>query len=1035
MARLPDEVIQKIKAEVSLLRLVESQGYQLTKQGKDYALCCPFHDDKEPSCIITPKSNLFNCFGCGAGGSVIDWVMKTQGVSFRFACEMLQKDIAVITEGGTKTLKANTKTKLDCPLSQGADDQTVLQEVIEFYHQCLKESPEALAYLEERGMNNPALIDQFKLGFANRSLGYRLPETVYKAGKLIRGQLKTIGIARQSGHEHFNGSLVVPVINEGHVTEVYGRKITKALRAGTPDHLYLPGPHKGVWNIEGLKESREVIVCEALLDAMTFWVNGFKNVTASYGTNGFTADHLAAFKGNNIERVLIAYDRDESGNKAAAELAKQLQQEGFGCYRIELPKGMDVNEYANSVTPAAKSLGLVIRQATWLGDDIPPVENKPPIEKGRSCASMPSRHTVHPEHKKPNKAKEQFEEQLKTVAEQIHSLDKKKPLAEPAASVAPELPANVKAETTERETTIKINDRRYRIRGLSKNLSYDQLKINILVSKGEAFHVDNLDIYSAKNRAVYIKQAAMELAVSEDVLKGDLGKVLLKLEELQEQQINNTLSSEEKAPELDESERQTAIELLKDKNLLTRILDDFNTMGVVGEETNKLVGYLAGVSRKLDKPLAVIIQSSSAAGKSSLMDAILNVMPEEERVQYSAMTGQSLFYMGETNLKHKILAIAEEEGAEHASYALKLLQSEGEITIASTGKDETTGNLVTKEYKVQGPVMLFLTTTAIDIDEELLNRCLVLTVNENREQTEAIHARQRFEETLEGLLASETKKDLVTLHRNAQRLLKPLKVVNPYADQLTFLNDKTRTRRDHKKYLTLIRSIALLHQYQRPIKTVNKNGEVIEYVEVTLNDIETANKLAHEVLGRTLDELPPQTRKLLQRIYAMVTEHCKVDDIKQSDYRFSRKDLRNYVGWSDTQLRVHLSRLVDMEYLLTHRGQRGQSYEYELLFDGSNNGMQCHLNGLLDIEQLKTTGTTKSSRGLEGEFAGSSRPQRGEVADLRKTLQPLNGKAYKESSPETIKTTVPVNTNNRNRTQNTPCGRGAGSNQQLIAEA
>ena len=154
--------------------------------------------------------------------------------------------------------------------------------------------------------------------------------------------------------------------------------------------------------------------------------------------------------------------------------------------------------------------------------------------------------------------------------------------------------------------------------------------------------------------------------------------------------------------------------------------------GVVGEDTNKLVGYLACVSRKLDKPLAVMIQSSSAAGKSSLMDAVLALMPDDDCVQYSAMTGQSLFYMGETNLKHKILAIAEEEGASNASYALKLLQSEGEVTIASTGKDDTTGELITRDYRVEGPVMLFLTTTAIDIDEELLNRCVVLTVNESQ---------------------------------------------------------------------------------------------------------------------------------------------------------------------------------------------------------------------------------------------------------------------------------------------------------------
>src|SRR5690606_16016473 len=137
----------------------------------------------------------------------------------------------------------------------------------------------------------------------------------------------------------------------------------------------------------------------------------------------------------------------------------------------------------------------------------------------------------------------------------------------------------------------------------------------------------------------------------------------------------------------------------------------------------------------------------------------------------------------------------EEEGAERASYALKLLQSEGRLTIASTGKDALTGKLITHEYHVEGPVMIMLTTTAVEIDEELLNRCLVLTVDEDREQTRAIHRVQRERRTLAGLLAKAERDEVLTLHRNAQRLLRPLAVVNPYAPRLTFVDSRTRTRR------------------------------------------------------------------------------------------------------------------------------------------------------------------------------------------------------------------------------------------------
>lgn len=175
---------------------------------------------------------------------------------------------------------------------------------------------------------------------------------------------------------------------------------------------------------------------------------------------------------------------------------------------------------------------------------------------------------------------------------------------------------------------------------------------------------------------------------------------------------------------------------------------------------------------------------------------------------------------------------------------------------------------------------------------------MVLTVNESKEQTEQIHRLQRDEETLEGLIKSEGKRDTIKLHRNAQRLLQPLKVINPYADKLTFISHQTRTRRDHKKYLSLIRSIALLHQYQRPIKTHNHNGKSIKYIEVTEQDIAIAGVLAHEVLGRSLDELPAHTRKLLSKLYEMVQAACNKLNMAQEDYRFTRKEVRDYCGLS-----------------------------------------------------------------------------------------------------------------------------------------
>lgn len=998
MARIPDGVIERLKVQVSVERLAEARGVVLKRHGADLIGSCPFHEDRTPSLVITPSKNLWHCLGaCQAGGTVIDWVMRAEGVSFRHAVELLQSDALPLAatssrpSSSTPPPKQSSVKKLPTALEREASDAKLLLQVIDYYHQTLLQSPEALDYLAKRGLKSEEAIRHFKLGFANRTLGYRLPDKNRVEGAAIRGQLQRIGLLRESGHEHFNGSLVIPVISaSGEVTEVYGRKINDRLREGTPKHLYLSGPHRGVWNGAALGTTREVILCEALIDALSFWCAGYRNVTASYGIEGFTADHLALLKQHGTERVLIAYDRDEAGERAAEKLATKLLAEGLDCYRVLFPKGMDANEYALKVGPAAKSLGLAIRSAQWLGKGtakpittvateltlaIEKVSDPSPVAHDKGVRDEPVRAPAAS-----LVAEEAAKEKTPTPQSAAHASAEAASLPALPAQVIPDAPrvatpAQVKPLGAEHEYTLAFGERRYRVRGLEKNASYECLKVNVLASAawidgpGDAVHVDTLDLYQARHRQAFAKAAAVELGVTEELIKADLAKLLLALEAEQERLIRAAQASVPAAVWMGENEREAALALLRDPDLLSRIAADFGRCGIVGERTNVLVGYLAAVSRKLDRPLALLIQSTSAAGKSSLLDAVLRFVPEEDRIVYSAMTGQSLFYMGEMNLKHKLLAIAEEQGAQRASYALKLLQSEGELTIASTSKDPTTGKLVTEEYHVEGPVMIALTTTAAEIDEELLNRCLVLSVDEGREQTQAIHAAQRARRTLGGLLAQAEREVILVTHQNAQRLLEPLAVVNPYAQRLTFLDDRTRTRRDHEKYLTLIDAIALLHQHQREIKTVRHGEGDIRYVEVTLEDIALANALAHEVLGRTLDELPPQTRRLLALIVDMVERECAAQSSRRADYRFSRRAVRQHTRWGDTQLKIHLARLTELEYLLVHRGGRGQSFEYELLYDGRGDADVRHASGLIDVAAL--------SAEYDAQRSGSCAPQSG----------------------------------------------------------
>jgi post-segregation antitoxin (ccd killing protein) len=1049
MARIPEVELERLKQEVSLARLIEGQGIGLVSQGKDLACRCPWHEgDDTPSCVVSPKTNLWHCFGCNAGGTVIDWVMRSHKVSFRHACELLLKEHPSLAASGSSSGlvpklsagKLRSAQSFQLPAAEAEGDPVLLDQVIEFYHQTLKSSPEALAYLEKRGLGSMELIDRFRLGYANRTLAYRLAPKQYKAGAQMRTALQRVGILRDSGHEHLNGSIVVPLwgladgkLNNAsldsprHVVGAYGRKLLDNLRAGTSKHLYLPGPHRGVLNREGLAGQSEVILCEALLDALTFWVAGYRNVTSCYGVNGFTEELLAALKSCGAQRILIAFDRDEPGDRAAETLAKRLMAEGLDCFRLQFPKGMDANEYACAVKPAEKSLGLLIRAAQWLGSGAKPTLTTrtvsssaliPTPEPQRVTAEVlrvaPVLQTEAVEPMAPDVTPAPYANLESDTAAALAAVSTAidpmpTPLApvlraEPEAAAMPSLPtlepeAKVSAggKPDEQQLVLTFGERRYRVRGLPKQLG-EALKVNVLVTSGEAvasaetpdagLHVDTLDLYQAKARAAFAKLASIELRLEESVIQHDLGRLLLRLEQVIDERAKAAESpSVAPLPAMTPEESAAALTFLRDPKLLSRIVEGFERVGLVGEPANALVAYLACISRKLASPLAVLIQSTSAAGKSTLMDSVLALVPEEDRVHYSAMTGQSLFYLGEQEIKHRILAIAEEEGVRQAAYALKVLQSQGELTIASTGKDPATGMLVTQQYRVEGPVMLFLTTTAIDVDEELVNRCLVLTINESREQTRAIQQRQRVRRTLAGLIAQNEADATRTLHQNAQRLLRPLAVVNPYAEQLTFLDDRTRTRRDHAKYLTLIDAIALLHQHQRVLRTARSGDKLIEYIEVTLDDIALANELAHEVLGRSLDELPPQTRRVLGMMESLVEAEAKQRCVPRREVRFTRRELRSRCGMSDAAIRVHLERLVTLEYVRSAVGRNGLRFEYELLFDGDLDASAAQMVGLIDIEALRaaTVDTTVTSQGETGNLAPRLQAAR---TDLAPTPQP-----------------------------------------------
>jgi DNA primase len=476
--------------------------------------------------------------------------------------------------------------------------------------------------------------------------------------------------------------------------------------------------------------------------------------------------------------------------------------------------------------------------------------------------------------------------------------------------------------------------RRYEVKAFARQGT--QLKATIKASgdTAQGFELHTLDLYSARSRETYAQACAKLFGEEVAQIKADLERLLEQVEAWTPQDSD----SEPTRVILTARERESGLELLRDPKLLERIERDLTTLGIAGEGLNKRLCYLAAVSRKLEDPLSLLIQSRSAAGKSTLQNAVLSLVPDEDKVVYTRLTDQALFYQNPTALTHKLLALEEAEGLGGAAYSLRALQSSKQLAIATTAKDAVTGKMKTEQYWVQGPVAVLLTTTSAALDEETASRFLTVSIDESADMTERIFERQREADTLAGYLRQLEHRAVVRQHQAAQRLLEPLAVINPYAPQLHFPAHSLRARRDHKKYLMLIKAIAFLHQQQRPVKEHLHGDQVLRYIEATREDIRAANIIAESVLTQSASELSAPARTLLTYIHAHVQKHCAGQNLAPREYTFTRKTVRDSIGWSDWQVRTHIRELEELEYLKARSGAWGKEYLYELLGDGTDAG-------------------------------------------------------------------------------------------------
>jgi DNA primase len=870
--------LNRLKQSIDLVAVVQSRGVKLARQGKDYVGLCPFHEEKTPSFRVTPSKNLFNCLGCHVGGSVIDFIMRQDGLTRSQAVAWLKEN-----SGG---VFARTPPPPTAParVLKPEDAEALLLRVVNFYARTLRKDDAGMSYLNRRNLSGATLLEVFRVGCANGTLHKALPQS----GDLIRN-LKTLGVLTAKGHELFRGCITVPIFDTaGKVVGIYGRKAEPSPNAAAPQHLYLPGPHRGVWNAIAAKTNQALFITEAILDGLSLWQAGFKNVIALYGTNGWTPHHEQLLKETGTTEVYLCLDNDKSGEEATARLEKEILPPLVKqIHVVRWPEGVkDANEFFASRSPA------------------------------------------------------DFEKQC---------LEPLKPAQPPKSEVTEKLTGE-QIEMTPDGFIAGYGPRRYELRAIEQQkqsrLRATVKAVSTAAATAGRFHIDTVDFYVSRSRRTFISEAARLFRETVEVIETDLNRIIGQLEAYVQKQLAETKGQVVLVSDMDKAE---ALKLGKHPDLAGEILRDMEKLGVVRESTNKLISYLVMTSRKMPDPLALMTLSGSGSGKSHLQDTVLSLCPDEDLIKLTSLTDRALFYKGEDSLRHKVLAVEELAGAQGADYAIRNLISAKKLVIESTTKNSLTGKLETQMNTVHGPTAVFQTTTDPRTDAETRSRFILISVDESLEQTRAILEAQRQSHTREGWKKRLAREAILKRHHALQRLLRPLKVLNPFEPLLTYPDDSLLVRRDHPKYLNLILAVTFLYQLQRP---VHDDPELGEYIETTLDDIAITNELAHQLFGHSLDDLSRPGRELLRLTYQYVARRAGGKHAEHVS--FNRRELREAFKWGDTRLRTHLDELIEMEYVLPLSGRNGQTYQYRLLYEPEQHEQGGKfLAGIKSVEQVR----------------------------------------------------------------------------------
>ena len=467
------------------------------------------------------------------------------------------------------------------------------------------------------------------------------------------------------------------------------------------------------------------------------------------------------------------------------------------------------------------------------------------------------------------------------------------------------------------------------------------LKIELQGSPRPPFR-HTVDLYNDTQLEKFIRKSAEKLELGTTLIAASLSELTETLEHYRIEQIKqSTENSKPRIKRLSEEQRAAAEGYLQSVNLLEQTKQDIGRSGVVGELNNRLLMYIVYTYRKSQTPLHIICLASSGTGKTHLQEKVSELIPKEDKVEITSLSENAFYYFEQRELKHKLILIEDLDGAENVLYPLRELMSKRRIskTIAIKNKN---GDTKTIHLIVERPVAVSGCTTKESIYEDNANRSFLLYLDESKDQDNRIMEYQR--KLRAGKIDTSSENNIKELFKNCQRVLEPVRVLNPFAELLSIPEEVLKPRRSNDHYLLAIEAITFYKQYQRE-KKADENGEM--YIEVALEDIIEANELLKDILLRKSDELSGSCRDYLEQISQYLQGN------EQSIFNLT--EIRKHLKLEPTKQKRFTKTLLEGYFIKRVKGTKAKGYEYELVSPDEYHRLQSKISRVLDssIERIR----------------------------------------------------------------------------------